>query len=559
MADKDKPAGSEDGEPDKDAPRDGRAAQAGASEADARPDEDATAAPDTAGDLEADALRKAEAAQGTSEVEAQDELTDGTAPGDETPEAGASAVEATPDAAGAETPEADVRDEAADGGVTATPDTPTEAGASAVEAQPGPQIDDPAFADYARAETADTAETEADRETDLSQDASAGETVPPAPWAAAAGAAAAGMAGGAAADSSARAAAAGADEAPQTRTAEHPAREVVVKRGGFVPALLGGILAAVLGFAAARYVVPEGWPFPGAATPGFQETTQAALGEQAARIEALRADLAAAEPDLSPVEERIGDLESRSSEVAARLDDLSGTLGGRLSEIESRLTEIEKAPMEAALSQEAIEAYEQELQSLMDQVAAQRAEIEEIASEATSRDRQAAVAARRAEVLAALARITTAIDAGEPYAEALADLADAMEEPVPDGLQAGAQDGVPTRAELDSGFAPAARDALAAARDADAPPEDPADRFGAFLREQLGARSVAPREGDDADAVLSRAEAALRRGDLGAALDELAALPEPAQAELADWVTAARSRLAAVQAAERLNDTLNEE
>jgi hypothetical protein len=259
------------------------------------------------------------------------------------------------------------------------------------------------------------------------------------------------------------------------------------------------------------------------------------------------------------VEERIGALDGRLAEVATRLDDLSGSLGGRLSEIEARLTEIEKRPMEAALSQEAIAAYEQELQALMDQVAAQRAEIESIASEATSREQQAAEAARRAEALAALAQVTTAIDAGEPYAAALADLSEALDQPVPDGLQAGAQDGVPTRAELESSFAPAARDALAAARDADAPAEDPADRFGAFLREQLGARSVVPREGDDADAVLSRAEAALQRGELGTALDELAALPDAAQAELSEWTAAAQARHAAVQAAARLNDTLNEE
>ncbi|MFP4239894.1 MAG: hypothetical protein ACLFRZ_11395, partial [Rhodosalinus sp.] len=353
---------------------------------------------------------------------------------------------------------------------------------------------------------------------------------------------------------------------PRGQTPSQPTREVVVKRGGFFPALLGGILAAILGFAAARYVVPEGWPFPGAATPGFQETTRAALSEQAAEIAVLREEIAAAEPDLSPVEEQIGALDGQLSEVTARLDDLSDTLDGGLSEteerltgLEERLTELEKRPMEAALSQEAIDAYEQELQALMDQVAAQREEVESIASEATAREREAAEAARRAEALSALAQVTTAIDAGEPYADALADLSEALEQPVPEGLEAGAQDGVPTRAELDSGFAPAARAALAAARDADAPPADPADRFGAFLREQLGARSVAPRDGDDADAILSRAEAALQRGELGAALDELAALPDTAQAELSEWTRAAQARHAAVQAAARLDEMLNEE
>ena len=39
----------------------------------------------------------------------------------------------------------------------------------------------------------------------------------------------------------------------------------VVKSGpGFVPLVLGGVVAAALGFGLARYVVPEGWPVPGA-------------------------------------------------------------------------------------------------------------------------------------------------------------------------------------------------------------------------------------------------------------------------------------------------------
>ena len=40
--------------------------------------------------------------------------------------------------------------------------------------------------------------------------------------------------------------------------------------GGFLATVTGGILAAVIGFGAARYVVPEGWPFPG--TGGGEDT-----------------------------------------------------------------------------------------------------------------------------------------------------------------------------------------------------------------------------------------------------------------------------------------------
>jgi hypothetical protein len=66
-----------------------------------------------------------------------------------------------------------------------------------------------------------------------------------------------------------------------------------------------------------------------------------------------------------------------------------------------------------------------------------------------------------------------------------------------------------------------------------------------WLRRQLDARSVTPREGDDVDAVLSRAEAAAAAGELEAALAEIEALPEDVRAPFAEWEAAARTRLAA--------------
>lgn len=62
-----------------------------------------------------------------------------------------------------------------------------------------------------------------------------------------------------------------------------------------------------------------------------------------------------------------------------------------------------------------------------------------------------------------------------------------------------------------------------------------------FLRAQTGIRSVAPREGDDPDAVLSRANAEVEAGQIGAALDEIQALPDAAKSapSMADWIAGA--------------------
>jgi hypothetical protein len=78
----------------------------------------------------------------------------------------------------------------------------------------------------------------------------------------------------------------------------------------------------------------------------------------------------------------------------------------------------------------------------------------------------------------------------------------------------------------------------------------------AFLRHQLDVRSVEPREGDDPDAILSRAEAALRDSRLTDALAEIATLPEAAQAPMGAWIAAAEGRVAALSALQALVETL---
>ena len=78
-----------------------------------------------------------------------------------------------------------------------------------------------------------------------------------------------------------------------------------------------------------------------------------------------------------------------------------------------------------------------------------------------------------------------------------------------------------------------------------------------FLKRQLNVRSVVPREGDDPDAVLSRAQAAVNVGDINTALTELEALPEAGRAAMSDWLEAASARSAAQNAANALADSLN--
>nr|MDA3856834.1 hypothetical protein [Roseovarius sp.] len=114
--------------------------------------------------------------------------------------------------------------------------------------------------------------------------------------------------------------------------------------------------------------------------------------------------------------------------------------------------------------------------------------------------------------------------------------------------------GVPTLPALIERFPAAARSALAAARIESG---QGTAGIGSFFKNQLGVRSLLPREGDDPDAVLSRVEAAVGDGRLSDALAEIELLPDVAKDKLSDWAAQVTRRKEAVAAAEALADTLN--
>ena len=297
--------------------------------------------------------------------------------------------------------------------------------------------------------------------------------------------------------------------------------------------LLGGLIAGGIGY--------------GIAYMQFEQTASADIADLRSQIETLQADAAnAAPPDLSAVTQQISDLSTRVDDRLAALDD--------------RITQAsQQAP---AIGEE---AQQEAVAQLSDQIAAQQAELEQQRADlqaqldATRAEAEAiqqdAVDAARAEMArAALARVQGAIESGAPMQQQLDDLGGALTDPVPDALTAVAE-GTPTLATLRETFPDAARAALAAARDA-GEAGDSAGAFGTFLRSQLNVRSVAPRDGTDADAILSRAEDALRNGRLNDALAEIATLPPSARAAMSDWTTQAEARAAAVDAADRLDASL---
>ena len=331
-----------------------------------------------------------------------------------------------------------------------------------------------------------------------------------------------------------------------------PAPEPVAEKSGgsgFAAVLLGGVVAAGLGFVAAQFAGPILNSAP--ETPDYQAQMDA-LSKQIAEL----ADRPAPEPadPAAALETALGDSLSGITDGLGAVADQLTQLDGRIVTLETR--PVVQGPAELAAT---IDTYERELQETRAQLAEQQALNAELLAKldatAETATQQLDAAAARAEAIAqssALLAIQAALDTGEPFATALGGLTGAE---VPEALSTVADTGVASLSQLQTTYDDAARAALSASL-RDLADGDASARISSFLKAQLGLRSLTPREGDDPDAVLSRAQAALDGGDVAAALSELDALPAAGQAEMADWRATAQARVDAVAAAGDLAQTL---
>lgn len=323
--------------------------------------------------------------------------------------------------------------------------------------------------------------------------------------------------------------------------------QVRSRASGTVWLVLGGVVAAGLGFGVSR-LVPGGWPL----------TDTSALGSQ---VQALVADNAALKSRLNDLAEhpvpdpalldRISALEARPAATKTSTETSAETSA----ELAALTAQVQALANTAGVSTDAAA-----FKALQDQVAAlssapsaaidtaiatavsQAVKTAQVQLDATVASAEASAAALTTD--AALTRIAAALDGGAPYASALADLGQLVIPPV---LADHAATGLPTLQSLRETFPDAARAALEAAREADMGASW-TDRITSFLQTQTGARSLTPRAGNDPDSILSRAEAALDSGDVAATLAELATLPQSAKPALAAWQALAQQRLDAAVA-----------
>ena len=314
------------------------------------------------------------------------------------------------------------------------------------------------------------------------------------------------------------------------------------KSSGVLPLVVAGFICAGLGFGAAILSQPSNpiWPVHPDMAQFRDETT--------GQITGIDTRLNALEGRVSDVDQRaVGDVfQSDLDELTTGYDQRLSKIASQLENFDKRLAALEKSTIESAIPDELVAQYQDEVKRLEETLKAQRESLQQFMSETAETANEVTQRAKDSVARGILAQIRAAIDAGGPFDSAIQEYDEQVGEALPNQLRSLAEEGVQTYQELRDSFAEVARSALNAAHEELNESEGFAG-IGNYLRKQFQARSVKPKAGDDADAVLSRAEQALRENDLNGALNELDALPDAARDQMQPWIDQARERQDALE------------
>jgi hypothetical protein len=316
-------------------------------------------------------------------------------------------------------------------------------------------------------------------------------------------------------------------DAPITSVSNEP------EKSNILPLIFGGVLAVIIGFAVARSDVIDNFLPPSWRLDAGEVSLQNQITSSQSEIETLN--------------EKVAEISSELANASTPTQDVVDALTSQIDTLVDRLEAIEERPITTGNSGADLSGDFATLRGVAEK---QQAEIDALLADARLEKQTLQDAASNTLARAAATRIAAAIESGAPFAAALGDLEATGMSEIPEVLRTVAADGVITLASLQDAAPDASRAALAAS------PTDANAGFSGFLKRQLGARSVAPREGNDPDAILSRVEGAVHQGHLTDALAEAEALPQEAKSAMSDWLDSVATRLAVTSASEALMQRL---
>jgi len=329
-------------------------------------------------------------------------------------------------------------------------------------------------------------------------------------------------------------------DAPST-TSPAPA-PVTVKRGlGVVGAFGAGLVAAALVLAGAVISLPywpdearQMWRGPASVPPPPPP-------DVAAAVDAARRELNVRMDDL--------DKRVRAAATTAAQADRPAVPNAQLAELRAKIEALENRPVPPPAATPNADA-DRELTALKAEIAALRSALADL----TTRNAGGEEKARAAAVIGIAARLSAALEQGQPFASDLNLLAvlaqnDAKLPELVAALQVHAQTGVAGRAALAAEFPAVAKAALAD----DLADDSFGERLLGKLKSLVSLRRVgADVAGDSVEAKLARAEAALGADDLAKATELVKSLPTPTGKATSAWLARAEAHLAAQRALDRL-------
>jgi hypothetical protein len=251
------------------------------------------------------------------------------------------------------------------------------------------------------------------------------------------------------------------------------------------------------------------------------------------------------------IEPLLAQLATKDTEAEAAIDAATKATKALEMVVATLQTELTKVTAKQTLSAEGGQASDEALQQFEDKLSAIST-----AQQKLNQSQQIAVEAqqdaegklRLANAANAISRISDALETGRPFQDELGQLTGITSIDLPSGLADISKTGTASLSELKKQLPELSRTILREDAAANAG-TSAIGKFTAFMKSQVGTRSLGPQQGDNMDAVLSRIEAALDKDDLTNALTETEMLTDAAKLTMGKWV-------ASLAQLKRANDAL---
>ncbi len=259
------------------------------------------------------------------------------------------------------------------------------------------------------------------------------------------------------------------------------------------------------------------------------------------------------------IEPLLAQLAAKDTETKAAIDAVAKANKALEVAVETLQSELTNVTARQVLSAEGGQASDEALQQFEDKLSAISAAQQKLNQSqliAVEAQQDAEGKLRLANAANAISRILDALETGRPFQDELDQLTGITSIDLPSGLVDISKTGTTSLSELKKQLPELSRTVLRDDAAANAG-ISAIGKFTAFMKSQVGTRSLEPQQGDDMDAVLSRIEAALDKDDLAKALTETEMLTDAAKQTMGKWVASLAQLKSANDALQTVHEQLS--